>query len=317
MNTSSTQFSVIIPCYNRVQFLKEAVDSVLEQTYQSFEIIIVDDGSDIVFASSIKKICDLDERIVYVKNDVNSGVSHARNMGLKYARGFYVLFLDDDDTINRTYFEIARSVMEKRPEIDISLYPAAIHPKSQESLFQYHVLKQTLKAQRKTPVFDKEHPVHLFTHPPQINSLIFKKEVFDRHVFDQSLQYGEDIYLWYQLLNDHFVFDKPLKVGPQAFVRVHGLGQLSQSGNQDVLDFLTNFRRELPKHQRTLQALMDFKIFMRHVLMKNYPKAVSVCLGSVKYPLHFLKALLKQGDLKFRITMSYLFYRFRKSLKNT
>ena len=87
-------FSVVIPAYNREKEITRAVNSVLNQTCQDFEIIIVDDGSTDNTCDVIKSIND--KRIRYVKQ-VNSGASVARNTGITEARGKYVSFLDSDD----------------------------------------------------------------------------------------------------------------------------------------------------------------------------------------------------------------------------
>lgn len=85
--------SVIIPTYNRAEMLKEAIESALMQTYLAIELIVVDDGSSDnthkiieVFKDRIKRICIQ-----------NSGVSHARNVGIKASKGEFIAFLDSDD----------------------------------------------------------------------------------------------------------------------------------------------------------------------------------------------------------------------------
>lgn len=88
--------SVIIPVYNVEQYLRECVDSVLAQTYENFELILVDDGS----TDTSGELCDTyqkkDSRILVIHQE-NGGLSEARNAGLAKARGKYVYFLDSDD----------------------------------------------------------------------------------------------------------------------------------------------------------------------------------------------------------------------------
>lgn len=86
--------SVIIPTYNRCWILKEALDSVLSQEYNDFEIIVVDDGSNDATAALLSSYGD---RITTIYQD-NSGVSAARNAGILMAKGNYIAFLDSDDT---------------------------------------------------------------------------------------------------------------------------------------------------------------------------------------------------------------------------
>ncbi|OJV90496.1 MAG: hypothetical protein BGO43_06515 [Gammaproteobacteria bacterium 39-13] len=93
-SSSSPKVSIILATYNREKFLREAVISVLEQTYQDFELIIIDDGSTDNTRSLITEFSD--PRIQY-KYQVNKGRSNARNVGLQIARGHYITFLDSDD----------------------------------------------------------------------------------------------------------------------------------------------------------------------------------------------------------------------------
>ena len=87
--------SVIIPVYNVKPYLKEALDSVVQQTYRKLEIIIVDDGS----TDGSDKICDMyrqDTRVTVVHQE-NRGLSNARNTGMSMMKGDVVAFLDSDD----------------------------------------------------------------------------------------------------------------------------------------------------------------------------------------------------------------------------
>jgi glycosyltransferase involved in cell wall biosynthesis len=87
--------SVIIPTFNRPQLLLRAVNSVLKQTYSKFEIIIIDDCSDVDIQSKIEKLAD--DRIKYVRHSKRLGGASARNTGIQSASGEYIALLDDDD----------------------------------------------------------------------------------------------------------------------------------------------------------------------------------------------------------------------------
>jgi len=88
--------SVIITCYNGEKFIREAIESVINQTYQNWELIIIDDGS----TDSSKEIVDryrTGQRIKYVQHDTNKGIAKTKNTGIRLARGNYLAFLDQDD----------------------------------------------------------------------------------------------------------------------------------------------------------------------------------------------------------------------------
>ena len=90
-------FSVIIPLYNREKTIKRAVDSILSQTFQDFEIIIVDDASTDKSPEIVKNIQLDDSRIIYLRNEVNKERCTTRNIGIQIAKGRYLCFLDSDD----------------------------------------------------------------------------------------------------------------------------------------------------------------------------------------------------------------------------
>lgn len=96
MNKNPT-VSVIIPTYNRAHLVGRAIQSVLNQTYKDFELIIVDDGSTDNTEDIIKKYQKKDERIKYIRRKKNKGGSVARNTGINAAIGEYIAFLDSDD----------------------------------------------------------------------------------------------------------------------------------------------------------------------------------------------------------------------------
>ncbi|SEH26311.1 glycosyltransferase family 2 protein [Selenomonas sp. KH1T6] len=89
--------SIIMPTYNRGYLIQNAVNSVLEQTHSKWELIIVDDGSKDNTKEIIQK--NADHRIRYIRYDNNQGANHARNVGLKEAKGDYICFLDSDSML--------------------------------------------------------------------------------------------------------------------------------------------------------------------------------------------------------------------------
>ena len=104
--------SVIIPIYNIEKYLRDAIDSVLAQTYTNLDIILVDDGS----ADSCPAICDeyaIKDRRIRVIHKENGGLSDARNAGLSIAEGEYVYFLDGDDYIKQETINTLVNVIER------------------------------------------------------------------------------------------------------------------------------------------------------------------------------------------------------------
>ena len=106
--------SVIIPCYNHGEYLDEAVESVLTQTYQNFEIIIVDDGSTDQSTIDLLKVYRKPKTRV-IRTD-NQGLASARNNGIKEAKGEYILPLDADDKIGKEYLKKAVKILDENED---------------------------------------------------------------------------------------------------------------------------------------------------------------------------------------------------------
>lgn len=109
MSGATPKVTVVIPCYNLGRYIDEAVDSVLAQTFQDFEIIIVDDGSDDPFTvAKLEQYCKPKTRVIRTPN---CGVAAARNRGIHEAAGEYILPLDADDRIDHRYLEMACTLL--------------------------------------------------------------------------------------------------------------------------------------------------------------------------------------------------------------
>lgn len=109
--------SVVIPCYNQGEYLDEAVQSVLAQTYDDFEIIIVNDGSTDKFTNTV--LSKYNGEKTKVLHTENQGLSEARNNGIRASMGRYILPLDADDKIGAGYLAEATKVLDADPETGI------------------------------------------------------------------------------------------------------------------------------------------------------------------------------------------------------
>lgn len=90
--------SIIVPVYNVADYLRECIQSVLNQKYHNFECILVDDGSTDDSGAICDKVCNKDNRFTCIHKE-NGGLSDARNVGINAAKGDYLYFLDSDDII--------------------------------------------------------------------------------------------------------------------------------------------------------------------------------------------------------------------------
>ncbi|MDR3709103.1 MAG: glycosyltransferase [Capsulimonadaceae bacterium] len=116
MSGKVNKVSVIIPLYNKAAFIKRAIDSVLSQTLQDFEIIVVDDGSQDAGADIVASISD--SRIKLIRQE-NAGVAAARNVGIDASSSELLAFLDADDKYCNTFLEKTVSVMVAYPDVSL------------------------------------------------------------------------------------------------------------------------------------------------------------------------------------------------------
>ena len=113
---TSPAISIIVPCFKQAEYLPEALNSLIAQTFENWEAIVVNDGSpdhteEIALAYAAK-----DPRIKYLPLE-NGGVARARNRGIAIAQGEYILPLDADDTIAPTYLEKAKAALDNNPAL--------------------------------------------------------------------------------------------------------------------------------------------------------------------------------------------------------
>lgn len=114
---STPLVSIVIPTFNRAQYLPRAIDSVVRQTFTDWEIILIDDGStDHTREWAARKAREFGDRFVFLRQD-NQGCSAARNRGIDAARGRFVAFLDSDDEFLPTKLERQLRLFELRPEL--------------------------------------------------------------------------------------------------------------------------------------------------------------------------------------------------------
>lgn len=109
--------SIIMPCFNDGEYIRESINSALNQTYKNIELIIIDDGStDIKTINILNSIRDKRIKVLKTKR---LGPSGARNEGIRNSNGKYILPLDSDDLIDKTYIEKAVNIMEEREDVGI------------------------------------------------------------------------------------------------------------------------------------------------------------------------------------------------------
>lgn len=217
--------TIIVPVYNVENCLKQCLDSIINQKYQNFECIVVDDGS----TDRSGEICDeyarLDSRIVVIHKE-NGGVSSARNIALERANGDFITFVDADDYLEKDAYSDA---IEKLDSEDCQIY-----------VFGYKVIEED----KEYITFDSnvikiysynEYIYELFRHPSALRRTVWNK-VFDRRLienvrFDEVIKYGEDSKFLLEVLNENILMYYDSKPKYNYYVRCN-------SASHDGLDYV-------------------------------------------------------------------------------
>ena len=178
--------SIVVPVYNVEKYLKRCVDSILEQSYSNFELILVDDGS----TDNSGKICDelknIDERIT-VYHKVNCGLSDARNYGIDRANGDYITFIDSDDYIHREFLKTLTDLINKY-DADMSVVGTLIidEGKSKGEVSQDNIVEKCIT--------NEEALKHMLTRKVFGTSAwgkLYRKDLFDEIRYPKGLLYED------------------------------------------------------------------------------------------------------------------------------
>jgi teichuronic acid biosynthesis glycosyltransferase TuaG len=127
--------SVIMPAYNAERTIKEAIESVLNQTYHDFELIVINDASLDNTLKIVEEYMELDQRVKLIDNPKNSGVSVSRNKGVSMARGEYIAFLDSDDIWRHDKLEKQLKLMKEK--VAVLSYTASSFIDQKGTVFNY------------------------------------------------------------------------------------------------------------------------------------------------------------------------------------
>ena len=195
-------FSIIIPTYNRAHLISKAVESVKDQTYKDWELIIVDDGSTDQTKSLVEEYYKANSRIRYIYQE-NAERSAARNNGIDNANGKYICFLDSDDYYLKERLKGLFDYIQMEKEPKHFYYTAITYD------YNGRLEERQERMRDKENVF--EFLVQAIIGTPQV---ILSKEILTKERFDTRWRIGEDMELWLRLAR----FEEPRFIENQATV---------------------------------------------------------------------------------------------------
>lgn len=183
--------SIIIPTYNRSKTIAKAIESVIDQTYHNWELIIVDDASTDNTDEIVKEYLENDGRIQYVKGESNKGANVRRNQGIQRAKGEYIAFLDSDNYWEPTKLEKQMVLLEEDKEASICFCKVRVKDARRESV----VPSQKVDCKHLGEILKKGNIVDTST-------LLVKKSILDEAGgFDETMPRLQDYELIFRLVN--------------------------------------------------------------------------------------------------------------------
>lgn len=321
-------FSIIIPLYNKAPYVEKAIRSVLNQTYQEFEVIVVDDGSE--DAPLPPKGGDITQRLNFVENitnfkdkvrvieQENQGVSVTRNNGVKLAKNNYIAFLDADDWWEPTYLEEMKGVIERYPQ-------AGIYGSSYYKVKNGHHIPANIGVE---PGFTEGEINYFrvyaktFYMPLWTGATVIKKNVFlTVNGFKPNLKVGEDFDLWARVAIDYPVvfLNKNLAYYNQDVDAVASSSRMKNYKPEEHMLFCDYSSISNPDFQYLYQLLAIYGLLPSYINNQNKELVKKILSGinwgnyPVKYRIYY--RVLPKGVLRIWIQLIELISRYKSKLK--
>lgn len=263
--------SVIIPFYYRVDWLMEAVQSVLDQSYDNFEIIVVNDGSPEDLSGFLKKYRN---EIIYLSKE-RGGPGSARNLAMKHAKGYYLAFLDSDDVW-----------MPSKTEKQISLMEETNAMWSHTGYYNWYPSKNKLQLKNNKSCYGNVYLASFVSLKAPTSAIMIKRECLEDHpefFFPEDIMHAQDSALWSKI-----AYFYPLALLKEPLVKIR------QRGTNCDRSSLIRFSSKSQIHRRIVGGTYeDVPLFIKstYFLYKEGNKLIN--LGKNKLTIHTLEALGK------------------------
>lgn len=251
-------FSIIVPVYNVEKYLNRCIDSILSQTFEDFEVLLIDDGSNDKSGAICDEYAKSDNR-VRVFHKENGGVSSARNVGLDNACGEWALFVDSDDNVNRYYLSKFHQDSDMEIQGAVTINSAS---DIKEGELKYNDAVLEIRCAEDAILRD------LNTAPW---AKCFRKSIIDTNNirFDEDLSYGEDSIFIYEYLCFCSTIRYNSSVGYKYYIFDTGLGHKRHPIEKIVSMYAKQFelyhkilndsnKQQMFFHRKTLFALREF-----------------------------------------------------------
>jgi len=287
--------SIIVPIYNKEDYLRQCLDSIINQSYTNFEVLLVNDGSTDSSGIICQEYSERDSRFRYIEKK-NGGVSSARNLGLELSEGAYITFIDSDDWIEFNYLEVLYNALrENNTDVAISSYKSyyldgnfylRVYSSQEEEFLRIGKRNRDVFLEEFPKLGKLNHDFHC------IASKLFKRELLESQKFDESINYGEDLY---------FFFNLYLKIQSIIYVK-EATYIYRQHGTNITLNFTESLAlQEIQIHEQILKSAENQGIASFYYLEK-LKYIVSLRIEQFPYSDAIKKYETIVSDLENRVT---------------
>lgn len=184
--------SIIIPAYNAGVSISRCIDSIINQTYNNLEIIIINDGSDDNTAEVCMKYVEIDKRIKYIEQN-NLGVSEARNRGIEESTGEYITFIDADDYFDLNFCsKMIDCIKKEQSDICICMNYNVLEYMGNDGVVETKIIKPRLKSKGITTIKSENYDFYDSYSHWTVWGVLYKRNSLKNIAFRKGLYVGED-----------------------------------------------------------------------------------------------------------------------------
>lgn len=297
--------SIVVPVYNAEKYLEQCLNSIQNQTYKNFEVILVNDGSMDHSESICMDFVKVDTRFKYFTKE-NGGASSARNFGLDNVTGDYITFIDADDWVDENHLEVLiNNIKENNSDMavssikkfdNVSNFEFRVYSKQEKYLLNYN------KLNREEFLVILPKLIHASNSYKIAVSKLFKKELVTDVRFDESIIYGEDLDFFFKLYN---------KVNSISYVdevtyiyRLHDERSSSKFGQLHMEQELAIYKKMYERieelglptihYVNTLRNLLDYRkdYLENRVLFNEYLEFLEKIEKKITYPKDLISIIV-------------------------
>ena len=202
-----TRVSIVTASYNYQDYIKETIESVLAQTFDDWEMIVIDDGSKDNSVEVIKSYCEKDSRIKLFQHEggVNKGLIETIKLGIEKSQGEWIVFLESDDTITPDYLEEKLKITTENPDVkliynDINLFgeEQAVKEMYEDYFVEFYETMDKIKSHN-----DLLREFKTKNVIPTFSIVMLKKEILNDVDYNCVIPQWIDYYIWTQLAGKH------------------------------------------------------------------------------------------------------------------